>query len=533
MGKRGAIVAMLLEHFTAGLWEGKTSIYDYIREQGEEINGSLPDDDEFWSGSSVRWVAGGLSGMMRHLASQDTVMGETRQLVRMLAKHTRRPRAVTRKALYALFIKEDLIRAIDTVLNEVRQDPGIQYEALFEEAKWLARYGAHRNAVKFGIALLGMFEHEDAEIKELLLTLGRHDEFTLYSVVAILNGLEEGNELVFELAQAVQGWGKIQAVERLEPTHQRIKDWLLRHGCVNQIMNEYLACVCARKGELHKALAAEKIDNELYEGATDIIDALLCGGPAEDVYDYEYSPQALTGYVRHAEQHCKTTRHLTVLLNIRYFLSNDKDERWAELYRAGWTLELREHLLTACEAMISRSDWPAVILETLRSREPNAPAPYYCFSSAARLGMDIWDEVYTQAQLYPTEVVWYYELMTTEQPERIRRMVKLGEQKLPLEQIASGPREEQGFGKEYDPHRCLGIIVQGLDKLPGTGRPLLLAALRSPVTSNRSAALMALEAWESDTWGAELKSAVAALLDDEVDEELRQQISELKEQKRF
>lgn len=533
MGKRGAIVAMLLEYFTAGLWEGKTSIYDYIREQGEKPNGSLPDDEEFWSGSSVRWVAGGLSGMMRHLASQDTVAGEARQLVRMLAKHTRRPRAATRKALYALFMKKDMIGAIDTVLNEVRQYPGIQYEVLFEEAKWLARHGAHRNAVKFGIALLGMFEHEDVEIKELLLTLGRHDEFTLYSVVAILNGLKQGNELVFELAQAVQGWGKIQAVERLEPTHQYIKDWLLRHGCANQIMNEYLACVCARKGELHVALAAERIDSALYEGATDIIDALLCGGPAEDIYDYEYGPQALTGYVRHAEWCCKSVKHLTVLLNIGNFLSNDKEERWAELYRAGWTLELREHLLTASEAIISRPDWPALILDTLRSREPDAPAPYYCFSSAARLRMDIWDEVYTQAQLYPTEVVWYYELMTTEQPERIQRMVKLAEQQLPLEQIASGPREEQGFSKEYDPHRCLGIIVQGLDKFPGTGQPLLLAALRSPVTSNRSAALTVLEAWGQEVWSAELKSTVAALLDGEPDEELRLQISELKEQKRL
>ncbi|WP_237691074.1 hypothetical protein [Paenibacillus caui] len=258
------------------LWEGKTSIYSYIREQGESVDGSLPDDEEFWSGSKMRWVAGGLDGAFGHHAGPGKMTDEVQELARLLAKQFRKPKNSTRKALYAKLVKADIGGMIDDILDELRKQPGIQPGAIFHEAKWMVENAAHRNVVKFGIALLGLFQNE--QMKELLLTLGRHDEFTLYAAVAIQNGMEDSNQVLFELAKRVHGWGKIHIVERLEPASQEIKDWLLRQGCQNSVMNEYLACICARNGDLREALSADQIDSALFDGATDIIEALLNGG---------------------------------------------------------------------------------------------------------------------------------------------------------------------------------------------------------------------------------------------------------------
>ena len=84
-----------------------------------------------------------------------------------------------------------------------------------------------RDAVKFGLALLGLVNPPDTKT---LLLLGAHDEFTLYAAVALGNW-SEGERDVFDLAQRVHGWGRVQAVQRLAGTNDaEIKRWMLLRG---------------------------------------------------------------------------------------------------------------------------------------------------------------------------------------------------------------------------------------------------------------------------------------------------------------
>lgn len=337
------------------IWEGKTPIYAYIREQGAEINGSLPDDEEFWSGSELRWVAGGLDGAFGHHTSTGAeVDDEIYKFVELLAKHSRKPKSASRKQLYAMLVKMELDAGrIDVIIEEICRYSGMKPQAVFLEAKWLAEYGAHRNPVKLGIALLGLFQNEDS--KELLLTLGKHDEFTLYTAVAIQNAFKNSNGLIYDLAKQVQGWGKIHLVERLEPASPEIRNWLLCHGCQNKIMNEYLAYICARNGDLQEALSAGQVSLELFSGASDIIQALLHGGPAQDIDDYEHAPQVIADYVRLAREMCATAVHLSVITSIHQFLTED-EEIWSRRLGAGWTKQGRSDLTEACRLIISESN---------------------------------------------------------------------------------------------------------------------------------------------------------------------------------
>ncbi|CAH1059343.1 limonene hydroxylase [Paenibacillus pseudetheri] len=508
------------------LWESRASIYSHIQGQGESVDGSLPDDEEFWSGDKIRWVAGGMDGAFGHHAGAAKMTDEVRELVHLLAKQSRKPKNSTRKALYAKLVKIDIGGMMDVVLDEVRKQPGIQPDSVFHEAKWLAENAAHRNAVKFGIALLGLFQNE--QVKDLLLTLGRHEEFTLYAVVAIHNGMEDSNQVLFELAQQVHGWGKIHIVERLDPASQEIKDWLLRQGCHNNVMNEYLACICARNGGLREALSADRVDSALLDGAADIIEALLNGGPAEDMDDYEHAPQVLFDYVRLTGKIGATAKHLSAIFSIYDFLAED-EEKWDVRMSAGWSEQLRSDISDACQSIMANIKWMSIVMDAVSSGD--SPDRYYGVACAEKLGIDIWDTLFNQLAANPLQDFYYYQLMKSNDPDRIHRFVQFAIEHLPLQQIATGPGNELGFGEEYAAHRKLGAILQSLDRFEGIGTELIFTALNSPVTSNRNMAIKTLESWDVSSWGEELVHAVSHLSVVESEDSVKERLDQLREAK--
>ena len=114
-----------------------------------------------------------------------------------------------------------------------------------QEALWLLEHAAHREVVKFAIIVLGCTDCE--KYKELLFTLGLHEEFTSYVIFALKNGTIQANNQVWRLAQVLNGWGKISAVEQLEAPTPEIKQWLLTEGCENSVSNEYFSLYMCRK----------------------------------------------------------------------------------------------------------------------------------------------------------------------------------------------------------------------------------------------------------------------------------------------
>ena len=160
------------------------------------------------------------------------------------------------------------------------------------------------------------------------------------------------------------------------------------------------------------------------------------------------------------------------------------------------------------DALLTRPQWPEAIQSGLSSPEPRT---FHRAAAAAGLfGMDVWDLYFERLQR--GEDVWYF-AMQTDDPGRIDRVVALAEERLPLDQIATGPAEELGLGPEFQDHSALDYVLQDLQRVPGHGWPLLRAALQSPVVSNRSLAASALAAWGRPAWPPEaeflLRSALA------------------------
>ena len=81
-------------------------------------------------------------------------------------------------------------------------------------------------SAKFGLILLELFDVDD-DFKDAVRIIGLSDEFTIFSVF-VVRGWDNGQMEILNLAQKVEGWGRIHAVEFIEPENDEIKSWLLK-----------------------------------------------------------------------------------------------------------------------------------------------------------------------------------------------------------------------------------------------------------------------------------------------------------------
>jgi hypothetical protein len=516
-------------------WVGKESIYDFLKKHLDDSgklpveNDDLPDAGEYFDEQKFRWIGGAMDSLTGGAANDSTQSAQN--LYKLLHRQISAPTDRNRRTVYFFALKNEVIGYIDPLLEMIRQEfltsqakggNQAKHDLLKQEAIWLATRGAHRGPVKLGIALLGLFSGDDQ--LDTLLILGKHDEFTLYSAVAIQNTTTHPNQRLFELAKCVDGWGKINLVERLEGDNDEIKDWLLRHGCRNRVMNEYLAYTCAVKGDLKAALEDEEIDSELYHGAGVIIDALINGGPAEDMDDYDQSLSVVVNFLRHSKDWAVALDDFLVIANIRDYLT-DKPEKWDKRQEMGWTNEIRHRCQNECQEIMGWETWLAIVRREIWSK---TEYQHYCAVRAGRvLNLDIWPVLFEQLKDDPFNDSLYYDITQTKEREKIKQVADFAAEHLPLGDVATGPEDESGLGIKFNIHSCLDFILQGLDEYEGVGGELVATALWSPVVRNRNMALKVLESWRVEFWPENAKAILVQLMIQEPREDVKVKVAKL------
>ena len=270
-------------------WEQGPPLFNALQHYDGDPDFELPDQPEF-SQSELQFAGGALDGIFTHHTGWSDEAKKTEllnsfisALQRLIATNGDEARA----ALYNIFLGEGIVTHADALIERVVSQRKIRRNEVTPHARWLVHNAAHREPLKMGIVLLGLSGNEDdlADLK----VVARHDEFALYAAVAASNIVEDPTDIWWEMAAHVHGWGKIHLVERLGKHaggRPDLQAWLLRHGCQNDIMDEYLAFTCATAGDLAGALAGGNTDDALIDGACRILGALLAGGPAEDIEKY-------------------------------------------------------------------------------------------------------------------------------------------------------------------------------------------------------------------------------------------------------
>ena len=511
-------------------WDQHPSIYEQLRSHpptsknglAEDV-GDLPDEERVNAGSQIRWAAGARDGVAVYHMGTGQSRDQAVALLDLVRAYGHTPTVANKLQVHEFVVQNGAISLIDPFTEALAQTADVNHHRLYDLARSFATESPDREPVKFGIAMLGLFRRP--EDKEVLHLLGCHDEFTLFSAVAIANGEADTEGDLWELAKNVRGWGRIHVVQRLSDTdNPRIKDWLLREGYKNGVMYEYSAYICAVAGGLLAALQREEVDGNLLESAGEIIRALLAGGPAQNVDDYEEGAAAIEYYLGHLAEKASALSGFLTVVAIRSFL-NDQEADWENRTSRGWSIERRDRLGETCRSITQYPQWHELALAGMASMDEQVF--FQANQAGAELGIDAWPYHWKRLRESPRDQGRWYHVMHACNNDRIADVVAFARQSLPLDQIATGPADELGLGIGYEAHNCLGFILQNLGRFPGYGDALVRAGLQSPVVSNRNGALKTLETWGRANWPADLERLLAQALTDEPDEKVRQSMQKV------
>ncbi len=354
----------------AGLWESAAAlvqldtptIYDHLRATDNarpRLDWSLPDDTRVRVEGALRWAPGAFDGVATHHMLPESDPERAKMATDAFIAFCNEPTGQSRVSLAAALSETSTLRLVDDALQLLTEQHHVSPSHALLVARWLLRHSDDREVLKFAIAVAGVVGLNDDDL-DLLMVLGRHDEFTLFVVVAIARS-ERAEPLLYELAQTVTGWGRIHCVERLAQTTDReITRWMLRCGFSNSVLDEYLAWICATTGDLATALAEPTLDDDLMDGAAQLIRTLLLGGgAAAGMAEYREGALAIERFLAHVPVAKRTLQQLLTVAAIRRQLEDSwhEDAPVAEF----WTAAFVERAKVSCAQLIDRNDWHALI----------------------------------------------------------------------------------------------------------------------------------------------------------------------------
>ena len=221
-----------------------------------------------------------------------------------------------------------MLPVMDKVQEWVYSHPeNLSPEKLGQFAMTLLQQSPDVESVKFGLTILEMLEQEPSpELKELLMTLAACEELTLFCLFA-LGGYEDANELYFELAQKLKGWGRIHAISMMKATREEIRQWLLQEGWKNNIMPEYSAMSIIKRTKLADLLP--QADAELVNQAGRLIGYSLQEEPVAGLGKYKRANELLQVYLQKASQMSLTQENRDKIPEVKEFVENSAlDNKW-------------------------------------------------------------------------------------------------------------------------------------------------------------------------------------------------------------
>lgn len=462
----------------------------------------------------IQWSAGSLDGIGAGKDAGDQPLAAAAAILDLLR---------TTPTAHALRVVADRLAAVsgpkdvDRLIAAVRAARRLDKDRLAQLARWLCVHGTQRGTVKSAIALLGI--SGTADDQELIVRLGLLEELTLYAVVALKNLPIDAEPAIFDLAQQVLGWGRIQAVRALAgSSNPRVQDWMLRGGAENEIMTEEIAFIAATTGGLRHALAGV-VDDDLLDHTGELLRALAAGGPAEDMSHYPDGAAALALYAQHMANAGVNLNRVTHAVFLARYLSESAKEN--PLIAP----EQRDELALRFQALLERPDYADTVRTQLAADDIRSVRR--SLHLADRLGIDAKPVAQEWLSKRPHEgYLWQWLVERADAdtlPELLDRAVEL----LPLDALATGPADDLGLGPSYAAEDCLQLIVQRLRAFPGVGWPFIQVALENRVTRSRNGAIRALQSWPRETWPADASAVLTAVMWREPREDVRKNIRSL------
>lgn len=490
--------------FVMNPWDNKERIVDYIETQVKvgQLTDELPDDVLLYDEYHPRKAAGEAD---QH-EGEYVLPNYTKKLVQLFIAQCDNPNDKTRKATYEKIIDERVVSYFQELLG-IMSETQYDEEKVQREAIWLLEHAAHREVVKFAIMMLGFTKCES--YRERLQTIALHEEFTGIVLFALRNGATGANDIAFELAKKLKGWGRVAAIDFMEGNTADVKEWLLTEGYKTEVAETFVAMLCIEKGKLDVALHEKEISYELFNGASGLITNVL-NNSFERFDMYEYAGQVLMRFTHHAKHHIKTLKQLDTLIHITVYMDRSETE-WQELYGFGWKPHERSAVNAAIQDIFAAQPLKEEALEAIHNEDDEA-----ALEVAAYYGEDVTTVVFEKLQRKPLHLHYYAVILNSEKVEHIERLVEFVLQTIDVKTT-----------NEEEKH-AIRFVVTNLQDFEGVGQQLLAACLQGN-EEMQYYALMAIEEWSKEALTLELLQAVKSVATNSTIKEIRQYAKQILE----
>ena len=232
----------------------------------------------------------------------------------------------TRRTIEFAGYLSDLVEENASMINPIHA---------YSYGKHLVALAKDKELVKIGLAL----HHKAPEdrlkgFRQIITDLTYCNEFTWFCL-PIIQKWDDGNDLIFEIAKHIYGWGRVHACAFLEPETWEIRQWFLREGVDNGVMPPYTALEAWNKSDAASLLDC-RLTQKDFTFISRIMAALLDEGPCRGISLVEDPEIALRKFLNQAQSYNLSPDDYKVIKAIK--------ERW----------DRDELIASLCEDLIYR-----------------------------------------------------------------------------------------------------------------------------------------------------------------------------------
>ena len=276
---------------------------------------------------SVHWAPGAMDGVyIYHLAHSAADKETLSRMGKAIDEASEGNFEQAEQSFFELTKASGAISLVDDIQRYIIDNKDeLDLDNLFSFAITVVTESAHAECVKVGLEILELFDTSQQKIRDVIANLALYDEFTIFALWCMRHW-NDGNDKVFKTAKEVHGWGRIHAIEIIEPDTLEIKQWLLTEGVYNDVMPAYSALTCWNKSDAESILFAKPTPAE-YKGLADLIYGLLDEGPISGISTLDNREQILLRFLEIARDYDLTAEEYDVIHTIKRWADNDKDNK--------------------------------------------------------------------------------------------------------------------------------------------------------------------------------------------------------------
>lgn len=465
------------------------SIYEYIN-KSIKANGMLKDDfnlDKYTDcqPNKMKFALGALDGIS-YFHSKNEVDEEQLEFLKKILKLLQEDSTALNGNLINEYYKNNdkrVLSTIDSLLSWIIENAKeIDNKLLFELAIYLMMCSINHEAVKIGIAIIGLIDLSDKdELVKVIEKLALCDEFTLYANIALSN-LPNINDIRFMLVKKVNGWGKIYLVNSLKNENESINEWLITNGCDNEIALGYLAYEVAEKIDLLKVLKRADLSDEEFKGVCSIMEGLIAEEPFKGISCYENYIEIYEGFLEQFEKHIDNIDYYNIPIMISMYLFN-KEEKSKE------DIEVAEKIVDLLDGDKVYNTLKKEIVEGNRLKQVIDILKY-------NSKIELIDEIFKKFKENPFERYYCLEYLLQKE-EYLDKSIDILQSSINLQEHYSDPETIMGLSDEYSNN--LVFIIQILRDYPFKGTEFIVAGLKSKTMQPRNASLNTIKEWKNRT----------------------------------